>query len=154
MLIKIDINKAYDRVHWDDFLLATISKFGFNKTWLEIFFSYISTAHFSMVVNGSMCEFFEATNGLRQGDPLSPFLFSIMAEAMGGYFIQLVATKSMKGIKVAEGMDPIIHAQFANETILFRKETIREARTIKVALEKYATIFGQILNKEIRYIFL
>lgn len=84
-----------------------------------------------MSINGSLCGFFGATNGICQGDPISSLLFVIMDEAMGCHFKLLRETKLWKGIKVADGIGPITHAQFTNNTMLFNEAKMKEAEIIK-----------------------
>ncbi|KAL0293418.1 UNVERIFIED_CONTAM: hypothetical protein Sangu_3237400 [Sesamum angustifolium] len=72
--LKLDIQKAYDSVEWD-FLLAVLKLFNFPDQFIAIIEQCISTASFSVSLNGSIHGFFKGGRGLRQGDPMSPYLF-------------------------------------------------------------------------------
>jgi len=72
--VKVDMMKAFDRVEWN-FLLKDVEQFGFFNKWRQLVNQCISTIRFSMLVNGSPFGFFAPTWGIRQGNPLSPYLF-------------------------------------------------------------------------------
>ena len=93
LLCKSDIEKAYDHLKWD-FLLKVMEKIGFGKKWLIWIRWCISTTSFSVLVNGTPSGFFQSFSGLRQGDPLSPYLLVIRMEALS-YLISLV--EQLKG---------------------------------------------------------
>lgn len=80
-VIKLDMMKAYNRLNWS-FLIQVLYKFYFSKKWCKWVRDCISVAHFSVLINGSPSGCFTSTQGVRQGDPLSLFLFIIMAEAL------------------------------------------------------------------------
>lgn len=80
MFMKLDIQKAYDMVDWR-FLCKVLEAFGFSQQWVNLIFNFISTPKIFVLINGTLEGFFDISRGIRQGDPLSPSLFIIMAEA-------------------------------------------------------------------------
>lgn len=83
---------------------------------------------------------------LRQGDPLSPYLFIIMVEGLGKRIITTRIEGQWKGIKITLGIDPLTHQQFANDTILFGEASRGEAKSIKSILDNYSKASGKTIN--------
>lgn len=96
-IMKVDIAKAYDRVEWA-FLSKILHAFGFDHKVVGDIYQLISTSSIAVLVNGSSSHFFNPTQGLRQGDPLSPILFVIMADFLGRYIGDLIQKGVIKGL--------------------------------------------------------
>ena len=101
IVCKLDIEKAYDHLSWE-FLFQVLDRMGFGKRWVSWVKWCVSTASFSILVNGSPAGFFQNSRGLRQGDPLSPYLFVIGMEALSRLLNRAVDGNYLSGSKIAE----------------------------------------------------
>ncbi|XP_068474583.1 secreted RxLR effector protein 78-like [Phaseolus vulgaris] len=80
---KVDFEKAYDSVRWS-FLFDMLQRLGFHEKWILWVKGCLASSSVSVLVNGSPTEEFRPSRGLRQGDPLAPFLFLVVAEGLAG----------------------------------------------------------------------
>ena len=145
MFMKLDIQKAYDMVDWR-FLCKTLEAFGFAHQWINLIFKCISTTKISVLINGSPEGFFDISRGIRQGDPLSPFLYIIMAEAFGRSFSKALVERKLKGVLVTKNVPNITHQQYADDTILPGESSIEEAIAVKNIIDDYMSASGQKVN--------
>ena len=90
MTIKLDMSKAYDWVKWG-YLENVMIKVGFNERWIRLIMVCVKTVTYSIMVNSEPQGLIHSTRGIRQGDPLSPFLYLLCTEGLHG-LIQHVAS--------------------------------------------------------------
>ncbi|CAN6722681.1 unnamed protein product [Malus baccata var. baccata] len=145
MAIKLDMAKAYDRVEWN-FLTSIMSKLGFSPTFCKWIKACISTVSFSIVVNGTPTGFIVPQRGLRQGDPLSPFLFLLCTEGLSVLLRKGLEQDALHGFKFTDTGTPITHLFFADDSVVFGNATVDEARAVAEALKVYACGSGQEVN--------
>ena len=145
MAVKIDIEKAFNHMEWS-FILAILSKLGFDPRWINWIRICITSPSFSILINGSPFGLFSPKCGLRQGDLLSPFLFILGTEVISRLLIHSESQDLPKGIKIARNCSPISHLLFADDLILFAKATSSEANIFKSVLERYCYWLGQAIN--------
>jgi hypothetical protein len=144
MFLKIYIEKAFDRM--ECFLLAIMEKLGFSHTWLSWIKLCISTPSLSILLNGSPFGCISPSRGLRQGDPLSPFLFILGVEVFSRLMFKEEREGSIQGLKIARSCQAIHHLLFADDLLIFGKATASVAAAINSCLIKYCKWSGQLIN--------
>ena len=121
VICKLDIEKAYDSIN-SHFLLKVFQCMGFGHKWTRWIWWCISTARFSVMVNRVPAGFFPSARGLRQGDPLSPYLFVLGMEVLSILLQRAMAGGYIIGCHLrGRGDDElsISHLLFTDDTIVF-----------------------------------
>ena len=144
MAIKLDMAKAYDRVKWG-FLMEVMVKLGFHATFCAWIRECISTVSYSAMVNGVPSGYFFPERGLRQGDPLSPFLFLFCAEALSAYFRLKEREGRICGVRLAPAATPITHLFFTDDSVVFCKANVKEAGEVVKILDDMGKCLAKLL---------
>lgn len=144
--MKLDLQKAYDRVNWG-FLTTVLSRFGFSAKFIGWILECISSVSFSILVNGGMTKQFQPSRGLRQGDPLSPYLFIICQEVLSRLIDREFLHGNVKGVKMNVAGPAFTHVMYADDIMVFAKANCREVKILDECLEKYCIWSGQLINR-------
>lgn len=145
MVVKLDFNKAYDRVEWD-FVEALLVKMGFHQKWVQWVVQCISTVSFNVCINGEARVKIRPRRGIRQGDPLSPYLFVIVKDVLSRMLSKACRDKALVGIKMARNCPHLSHVFFADDAILFLKAEMQYCKALKTILKDYGRASGQRIN--------
>ncbi|KAK9998773.1 hypothetical protein SO802_018376 [Lithocarpus litseifolius] len=146
MALKLDMSKAYDRVEWDC-LKQIMAKLGFHEDWIRLVMRCVSSVTYAVRINGHACGQIIPTRGLRQGDPLSPYLFLICAEGLSALLHKAVQNKDLRGVAASTRGPRISHLFFANDSLIFGRATVKECTEIQRVLQVYEESSGQQLNR-------
>jgi hypothetical protein len=115
---KLDLAKAYDRVDWK-YLKEILRKLGFANQWITWVMCCVKTVTYSVRFNGILLDKFTPTRGLRQGDPLSSYLFLFVADGLSRLLQQEIDAGQIKELKVCRHSPGISHLLFADDSLLF-----------------------------------
>jgi len=146
ILFKVDFEKAYDTVDWG-YLDDVMSKMGFPSLWRNWIKECVGTATASVLVNGSPTDEFPLGRGLRQGDPLSPFLFLIAAEGLNVLMESLTRNNLFSGFQVGvNALTTVSHLQFADDTLLLGDKSWANIRAMRATLLLFQSLSGLKVN--------
>ncbi|CAL1413360.1 unnamed protein product [Linum trigynum] len=145
MALKLDMEKAYDRVEWS-FLLLILERLGFCLEWRRWVTACISSVSFSVLINGHPHGYFKPQRGLRQGDPLSPLLYAIYTEAFSAKLSSEIMAVNLHGLRVHRHAPLTSHLLFADDTYLFLRASLRECANLLSLLDELERVSGQKVN--------
>ena len=145
LVFKVDYERAYDSVSWN-FLSYMIKRLGFCPKWITWIEGCLKSASVSVLVNGSPTNEFIPHRGLRQGDPLAPLLFNIVAEGLTGLMREALDRNLYTSLLVGKNKVPINILQYADDTIFFGEATMQNVKTIKSILRSFELASGLKIN--------
>jgi hypothetical protein len=146
LLFKVDFEKAYDSVDWD-YLDDVMGKMAFPALWRKWIRECVRTATASVLVNGSPTDEFPMERGLRQGDPLSPFLFLLAAEGLNVLMEAVVGQNLFTGYRVGQqDLVEVSHLQFADDTLLLGAKSWANVRALRAVLVLFESMSGLKVN--------
>ncbi|GJR97187.1 RNA-directed DNA polymerase, eukaryota [Tanacetum coccineum] len=144
LVFKVDFEKAFDLVRWD-YLDDIFRRFGFSEKWCYWIQSCLRSSRGSVIVNGSPTEEFQFHKGLKQGDPLSHFLFILVMETLHISFQRIVNAGMFKGIMLSPSLQ-LSHLFYADDVIFMGQWNESNLDTIVQVLECFHRASGLRLN--------
>jgi hypothetical protein len=145
--VKLDMSKAYDRVEWP-FLEKMMRRLGFDERWINQIMLCVSTVTYQFRVNGECTDSITPQRGLRQGDPLSPYLFLICAEGFSVLLNKAEEMGMLPGVRICHAAPRINHLLFADDSLVLMKASRESARSLQNILQLYEGCSGQTINYE------
>ena len=146
MTLKLDMSKAYDRVEWH-FLIEIMKKMGFCDAWVNLIYGCISTVSYSILVNGELKGDISPSRGIRQGDPLSPYLFLLCSEGLNRLIQQATRDNVIRGFSLCKNGPKITNLFFADDTLLFCRTRMEDLVAIQHILALYGGASSPQINR-------
>ncbi|XP_010468460.1 PREDICTED: uncharacterized protein LOC104748533 [Camelina sativa] len=145
MALKTDMSKAYDHIEWG-FLQAVLKKLGFSDKWISWILTCVSSVSYSFLINGTPQGLVTPSRGLRQGEPLSSYLFILCTEVLSGLCVQAQNQGLLPDIKVCRASPSINHLLIVDDTMFFCKSNDVCCRNLLKILNTYEKALGQCIN--------
>lgn len=147
LIFKVDFAKAFDSVDWN-YLLNMMKFMNFPEKWLMWMKTCITSASANVLVNGSPSGEFKFKRGIRQGDPLSPFLYLIAAEGLSLLTRRAISEGLIQAAVVGRQRLEVSHIQYADDTLFVVEGSTGNAEAIKWILKNFELISGLKVNFE------
>nr|GEV36660.1 putative RNA-directed DNA polymerase, eukaryota, reverse transcriptase zinc-binding domain protein [Tanacetum cinerariifolium] len=144
MIFKVDFKKAFDSIRWD-YLNDVLKSFGFGIKWCSWISGCLDSSMGSVLVNGRPTPEFHFYKGLKQGDPLSPFLFILVMERLHISFSRVIAFGLFKGVNINNSLT-LSHLFYADDAIFVGKWDINNIKTIVNVLNCFFLASGLKIN--------
>jgi hypothetical protein len=142
---KLDFHKAYNSLEWV-FICRVLKAIGFDTKIIDLIFQCISTVSFTLLLNGCKSASFSPSKGIRQGDPLSLYLFILCSEVLAHLINRDVERGQINGLKIAPRAPPISKLLYVDDVLLFCGAKINEVSSLLRCVEKYCVWSSQLVS--------
>ena len=146
MLIKVDLEKAYDRLSWD-FIFETLCEAGIPSDLIRITMDCITSASMQILWNGECTEEFVHSQGIRQGGPISPYIFVLCIERLSHGIHRAINIGTWRPIQLSKRGTPITHVFFVDDLLLFAEASCTQAAVINDVLNTFYVSSGAKVKK-------
>jgi hypothetical protein len=144
LIMKLDLKRAFDSIDWD-FLRLVLHAVGFGEKFTNWILACVTSANFAVIINGEATNFFNSERGLRQGCPLSPYLFILIMEGLSLLLTKSFNELKISGIKVSKFIK-IVHLMFVDDVLLLSNADLAEWSVIQDVLLCFCSASGLSIN--------
>lgn len=120
LVAKLDMSKAYDRLEWS-FLENMLLAVGFESRWVQLIMACVTSVTYRIKFNGEVGKSFNPQRGVRQGDPISPYLFILAVEGLTALINNAIQQKNISGAQLSRNGPILSHLMFADDTMLITR---------------------------------
>ena len=152
MALKLDMSKTYYKVEWT-FLEKVMRPLGFAESIVKLIMSCMSSVTYAVLLNGQPVGNIKPSRGLRQGDPLSPYLFFLCALGLQSLLHKAKVNGEINGVAICRNSPRISHLFFADDSVVFCRAKEEECQKIIDLLSIYERGSGQKINRDKTNIF-
>ena len=145
VIIKLDIENAYDRVSWS-YIYLVLRKMGFDEVFIDMVCRIMANNWYSIIVNSKRCSFLHSTRGLKKGDPLSPSLFILGTKVLSISLNRLHNHPDYHGFIMEMRGPQVNHLSFVYDIILFTSGRCKTLKILMNTLKEYENTSGQLIN--------
>jgi hypothetical protein len=143
--VKLDMHEAYDRVEWV-FLENMMHMLGFADGWIDLMMACVGSVKYQVRFNSEETKMFVPSRGLRQGDPLSPYLFLLCAKGLSGLLLHEEEVGGIDGVRVCRNAPSFSHLLFADDSLILMKADMNNATSLQQVLDTYCSDLGQLVS--------
>lgn len=145
MALKIDMEKAYDRLRWD-FIRDSLIDAKIPSILIRVIMQCVTSSSLQVLWNGGFTEEFTPSRSIRQGDPISSYLFDITMEKLGLAIRSAVLDGDWKLVALRRGGPQLSHLFFADDLVLFGEASVENAMVMKGVLDQFCSFSGHRVN--------
>ncbi|XP_008391158.1 uncharacterized protein [Malus domestica] len=145
--LKLDISKAYDIIEWN-YLCCILICMRFLPKWIALVMEFVCSVSYSFVINERPRGYLLPSRGIRQGHPISPYLFLRCAEGMSALIAKTEAEGKIQGVSMCPGAPSVNHLLFTDDSLLFCRANVAKCHQISEILTSYGRASSQKVNLE------
>jgi hypothetical protein len=121
---------------------------GFASRWIHLMMACVRTTSYSVLLNGDPTGYIKPSRGIRQGDPLSPYLFLLCVEGLSALLRQAGREQRVNGVSICRGGPKISHLLFADDSLFFCDASTENCSRLLEVLSTYERASGQVINRD------
>ena len=141
-------------IEWSGvFLEELMRRMGFNEQWIALMMTCVKTVSYSVLENGEPKGLIQPSRGIRQGDPLSPFVFLLCMEGLNSLIVKAEREGLLHGFALNRGGPKLTHLLIVDDSLLFCRSSRSECQKVLEILASYESLSGQKINRDKTSIF-